>query len=201
MPKKPKLSRFQRHKAEWSVCEGCDLCATRKNVVLYRGKIPCDILFIGEAPGASEDTLGIPFVGPAGKSLDGMIEQALGTLEGNLSESVRFGFTNLVACIPKNEEKEIIEAPKASIEACQERIEQIARMCNPQVVVLVGKQAKRWIAGQASLGFDDPSEKTVEFFEIIHPAAIMQMDMSQKSLAYHRCVVTIADAINALVPF
>ena len=40
-----------------------------------RGSIPFNVLFVGEAPGESEDVLGFPFVGPAGKLLDHIIKE------------------------------------------------------------------------------------------------------------------------------
>lgn len=46
--------------------------------MLGRGDIPCDLLFIGEAPGVSEDALGQPFIGPAGKLLDQLIKSSVG---------------------------------------------------------------------------------------------------------------------------
>jgi uracil-DNA glycosylase len=44
--------------------------------VLAKGKLPCDVLFVGEAPGESEDVTGTPFIGPAGRLLDEMIANA-----------------------------------------------------------------------------------------------------------------------------
>jgi len=43
---------------------------TAKNLVFGRGNPEADIIFIGESPGAKEDSLGEPFVGAAGKNLD-----------------------------------------------------------------------------------------------------------------------------------
>src|SRR3990167_8454442 len=44
------------------------------NLVFGEGNVDCQIMFIGEAPGAEEDRLGRPFVGRSGKLLDKMIE-------------------------------------------------------------------------------------------------------------------------------
>lgn len=71
------LSLFQLHVREWENCTRCPLCETRRNIVLSRGKVPCDVLFIGEGPGESEDVLGAPFVGPAGHLLDHIIERSV----------------------------------------------------------------------------------------------------------------------------
>ena len=54
-----------------SACVRCpELAATRKTVVFGAGNADADLMFVGEAPGASEDEQGLPFVGRAGKLLE-----------------------------------------------------------------------------------------------------------------------------------
>jgi len=55
--------------AEMSLKEGA------KNLVFGKGSEESEIMFVGEAPGAKEDELGEPFVGAAGKNLDGLLEK------------------------------------------------------------------------------------------------------------------------------
>src|SRR5580765_4156821 len=56
-------------------CSRCKLHAQgRKQVVFGVGNPDADLMFVGEAPGADEDTQGIPFVGRAGQLLTKMIE-------------------------------------------------------------------------------------------------------------------------------
>ena len=43
------------------------------NVVVGKGNVEADILFVGEAPGRKEDEIGEPFVGAAGKNLDKLL--------------------------------------------------------------------------------------------------------------------------------
>ena len=105
MPKVPKLSLYKQHVQRWKSCTACKLCETRKKVVMYRGDVPCDILFIGEAPGPSEDVIGQPFIGPAGHLLDRIIDKAIQPYRKvNPNISFRKVFTNLVCFIPKAEE-------------------------------------------------------------------------------------------------
>jgi DNA polymerase I-like protein with 3'-5' exonuclease and polymerase domains/uracil-DNA glycosylase len=47
-----------------------------KHRVRGRGPIPCDVLIVGEAPGADEDRHGRPFVGLSGQELDKMLSEA-----------------------------------------------------------------------------------------------------------------------------
>jgi uracil-DNA glycosylase len=60
--------------AQAKTCTRCpDLAATRKTVVFGAGNADADLMFVGEAPGASEDEQGVPFVGRAGKLLETLL--------------------------------------------------------------------------------------------------------------------------------
>jgi len=54
-------------------CQRCKLGATRKNLVFGVGNPKARLVFVGEGPGADEDTQGEPFVGDAGKMLNRII--------------------------------------------------------------------------------------------------------------------------------
>lgn len=62
------------HSAE--SCRACPLWENATQTVFGRGNESADIMLIGEQPGDEEDISGIPFVGPAGKLLDDMLEEA-----------------------------------------------------------------------------------------------------------------------------
>lgn len=194
--------KYAEHKAKWSGCTLCPLSRERTRVVLARGKIPSPILFIGEAPGDSEDVIGKPFVGPAGQLLDLIIDQAI---DGQYD----YAMTNLVACIPKirNEDGELEkgEPEKEHIESCSERLGEFVNMANPRVIVLVGALASKWIKGQAQFGgrYDWEYESGVEkpiitFVQIAHPAFILRMNIAARPLEIKRAVATIAEAIEDL---
>ena len=53
---------WEELKTQCESCEKCELCKTRTNVVFGQGNQNARIMFIGEAPGESEDLSGIPFV-------------------------------------------------------------------------------------------------------------------------------------------
>ena len=55
-------------------CTRCPLSQTRHHVVFGVGPQDAEVLFVGEGPGENEDLQGEPFVGPAGKLLDDMLE-------------------------------------------------------------------------------------------------------------------------------
>ena len=180
------MTPYQRHCKKWKKCLRCKLCSSRNKVVLARGIIPAEILFIGEAPGTSENALGRPFVGPAGKLLDRIIEQSI---DGQYD----YAITNLIACIPLDSEKnKLPEPPKDSILACRPRLAEFVGLVNPKLVVFVGKLATEHARGVEN------SCRLTKTIHIIHPAAILRMDLSQKGLAVKRSIVTIEDAVDEL---
>ena len=178
------LTLWQSHVEKWKECTRCSLCKTRKHVVLARGKVPADVLIVGEAPGVSEDVLGRPFVGPAGKLLDEIVERAL---DGQYD----YALTNLVACIPLGEDgSKTGEPPEESIEACRPRLRELFQIARPRLTVLVGKLATKHAKPSVYL------KKEALCCDIIHPAAILRMDVSQQGLAMQRCVATIEAALD-----
>ena len=54
-------------------CEKCELSRSRTHMVWSRGNGAKRILIVGEAPGESEDEVGLPFVGASGKMLERML--------------------------------------------------------------------------------------------------------------------------------
>lgn len=67
--------------AEWAIlekevqaCTACELYKTRTKVVFGSGNRHAELMIVGEAPGASEDQQGLPFVGRAGQLLTEMLK-------------------------------------------------------------------------------------------------------------------------------
>jgi len=59
------------------VCEKCAvLSKSRTHTVFGEGAYDAEVVFLGEAPGADEDSSGLPFVGKAGSLLNDYIEAA-----------------------------------------------------------------------------------------------------------------------------
>lgn len=185
--------RWKAHQAEWKACEKCQLCDHRKHTALYKGKIPCDVLIIGEGPGASEDVFGQPFVGPSGIMLDDHLTKSSLT-------DFRLGFTNMVGCLPKyrekGEESFTIRDPKApEMDKCSPRLVELWSIASPKFVVFVGNLAKKYLPMYVK-NFDYLNRSVT----IIHPGAILRMDASQKPLAIQNNLVNLgqfADKVAA----
>ncbi len=148
-------------------CKKCKLCNGRKNVVIGTGNRNAKIMFIGEGPGADEDTQGIPFVGKAGQLMNKAFEGL-----GIKREEVYIA--NIVKCRPpQNRNPEKDEA-----DACRDYIETQINLVNPEIIILLGNVALKNILGEqygitASRGkwFEKDGRKILPTF---HPAALLR---------------------------
>ena len=117
-------------------CHLCQLSKTRKNVVLGEGDINSNLMFVGEAPGASEDEVGRVFVGRAGALLTKMIENVL-----KLSRD-RVYITNIVKCRPPNN-----RAPTTT-EAltCRAYLFKEIEIVKPKLIIALGSIAYTYLS-------------------------------------------------------
>jgi uracil-DNA glycosylase len=200
------MSAWLDHVNHWKDCMRCPLAAQRDNIVLARGSVPCDVLMIGEAPGASEDTLGLPFKGPAGVMLDndqenhpGIVQRAIEhrlewseTMRRNVWVSdVRIAYCNLVCCFPREAKARGDNEPEHDeIIACRPRLIEFVNIAQPRLIVCVGGLATEYI----------DHKDTVRCIDIVHPAAILaHMPAAQKSHAVNQCIVRIRTAVAVML--
>lgn len=74
-------NNFEFNFPEAELVKKCPLFEACTNIVVGKGNLNADILFVGEAPGRNEDLQGEPFVGAAGKNLDKMLSKVGLSLE------------------------------------------------------------------------------------------------------------------------
>lgn len=114
---------WTEHKKLWANCTDCALSDSRRKVVHYRGQLPCEILYIGEAPGDTEDALGTPMEGPTKGIVEDIHEGVIeAVMEHRMSTDVidiPYAITNLVACRPPGNR----DPHKEEIRACAPRLE------------------------------------------------------------------------------
>ena len=121
--------------AEWlETCGGCCRCSLssqRQQVVISRGHPNAKVMVIGEAPGASEDAQGLPFVGRSGQLMDRLL------VEAGLMPDRDLFITNVVKCRPPDNRK-----PSArELSACRPWIDEQMAVVDPAIVILVGATA------------------------------------------------------------
>ena len=139
-----KAAAFAELHQRATACVRCpNLVAARKNVVFGVGDINARLMFIGEAPGADEDSQGEPFVGKAGQLLTRIIQTM-----GLTRESVYIG--NILKCRPDTpgqaagNRKPTPEEMQTCIPYLHEQIDLI----RPQVIVALGGTAVEGLLGK-----------------------------------------------------
>jgi len=124
-------------------CVACGLCKQRKQAVFGVGHRAAPWLFVGEGPGAEEDAQGEPFVGQAGRLLDGMLA-AIGLARGR-----EVYIANVVKCRPPGNRTPTPEEATA----CAAFLDRQIELIRPRLIVAMGKTAaQRFLATDASLG-------------------------------------------------
>lgn len=152
--------------AQMQVCRRCPLAESRRHVVVYRGGSRPSVLFVGEAPGRSEDETGLPFVGRAGKILDRAIAE-LGLREED------WGVTNEFMCRPPGN---VYDRHAAS--ACRPWLDLKIRLLGPRLLVPLGAHPLRaLLPGTGPIltvaGTLHASERG-PVFPLLHPAATVR---------------------------
>lgn len=167
---------YNEVKALAEKCTKCQLSKGRTKVVFGTGSVPCNLMLIGEAPGADEDIQGEPFVGRAGQLLTKILESI------NIKRPDNIYIANTVKCRPPEN-----RAPLASEQdACQPFLEAQIRLVKPKIILLAGAPAVR-----AILKMDIPMTKIrgtwqklpgtdIAVFPIFHPAYLLRNPSKEK---------------------
>ena len=149
-------------------CTDCPLSGGRTNAVPGEGNPQAEVMFIGEGPGFQEDRLGRPFVGPAGKLLDGLLA-SIGTNRSDVF------IANMVKCRPPDNR----DPAPSEIAACTKYLDRQIELINPKLIVTLGRFAfGRYFPGE---GINKARGKLREkdgrlIFPVLHPAAVLRRE-------------------------
>ena len=150
-------------------CVACaELAATRTNVVVgTRPGAGARVLLVGEAPGATEDQTGLPFVGRAGALLDELLAEV------GLPRAV-VAVANVLKCRPPGN-----RAPsKVETANCRPFLTAQIAIVEPRVICALGGTAAQWFFGTgAKIGQLRGRPHDVEGRQVVstyHPSAAIR---------------------------
>jgi uracil-DNA glycosylase len=148
------------------------------NIVIGKGNLNANILFVGEAPGKNEDEQGLPFVGRAGKNLDELLAKVGLSLED-------IYIANILKCRPPENRNPLPEEIRAHTPWLIEQIKQM----KPKVVCSLGNYATKFFlaGGDVDMMDKQPGITTlhgkvryveiggvkIKLIPLFHPAAII----------------------------
>lgn len=156
-----------------ATCTACGLHETRIQTVFGVGNLKASCMVVGEAPGASEDQQGEPFVGKAGMLLNEML-RAIG-----LNREEVF-IANILKCRPP-----MNRDPKPSeVDACEPFLKQQLAFIKPKIILAVGR-----VAAQNLLKTDTPLGKMrgkrhyygeIPLVVLYHPAYLLRSPLEKR---------------------
>lgn len=152
---------------ECLACRGCALAEKRTNVVFGDGSTDAKILLVGEGPGQHEDEQGVPFVGPAGRLLDDMLE-IIGL------DRTKVYVANIVKCRPpKNRDPLNVEQ-----DACIGWLRLQTALLRPKMIVCLGRIAAKAIIQENFKITEQHGQwferRGVQMTAIYHPSALLR---------------------------
>ena len=150
-----------------SQCRRCGLGETRHHLVFGDGAEDARIMLIGEGPGEQEDLQGLPFVGPAGKLLDDMLEMIY-------LDRTKVYIANIVKCRPpRNRDPQFVEQ-----KCCSEWLQRQIALVDPAIIVCLVRIAATAlikdpfrITREHGQWFDVGSRR---YMAIYHPSALLR---------------------------
>lgn len=149
---------------------------TRSNVVIGRGSPTAAIMMIGEGPGEQEDIQGMPFVGPAGKLLDLLLDALMFKEED-------YYIANIVKCRPPGNRNPSDE----EAEKCLPLLRHQVRLIRPKIIVCLGAVAMKYIVDReariSQIRGQWIERKGFSIMPTFHPAALLR-DSSKKVLMW-----------------
>ncbi|MCS7275560.1 MAG: uracil-DNA glycosylase [Dehalococcoidia bacterium] len=155
-------------------CTDCPLSESRTHAVPGEGPADAEVMFIGEGPGYHEDRLGRPFVGPAGKFLEELLESV-----GLRREQVYI--TNVVKCRPPNNRDPL----PSEIAACRKYLERQIALIQPRVIVTLGRHSLAWFFPKDSISKVHGQARRkdgVYFLHLYHPAAALHQPAMRETI-------------------
>ncbi len=116
-------------------CHLCELSKHRHKSVFGEGNPHATVMFVGEGPGATEDSTGRAFVGRSGELLTKMIERVL------LVPRSEVYITNIVKCRPPGNRV----PTESEAFTCRPYLLKQIEMIQPRIIVTLGATAYRYL--------------------------------------------------------
>ena len=135
-----KAENLEKLKKSINNIKNCSLKNNATNMVFSDGNPKSNIMLIGEAPGANEDTEGLPFVGRAGALLDKMLAAI------NLNRKKVY-ISNIINYRPPENRRPTDEEIGRYLPFIIKHIEII----NPKILVLLGSTAMNALIGNENV--------------------------------------------------
>lgn len=181
-------------------CRACPLWRDATQTVFGEGPEDARVVFVGEQPGDQEDIAGKPFVGPAGKVFDHVLEEA-----GVDRDTVYV--TNAVKHFkfePRGKRRIHSKPNAGEIQVCNGWLSKELKLIEPELAVALGATAAQSLLGKAvpitrMRGQVIEREDGLRVFLTIHPSFILRIREAEDAAAERERFLADMKAVKALV--
>ncbi|OEU85139.1 hypothetical protein DB35_01150 [Streptomyces abyssalis] len=187
-------------------CRGCPLHRDATRTVFGEGDPGARVLLLGEQPGDQEDRRGQPFVGPAGRVLDGALQEAgIDPAQSYVTNAVKhfkFGYAS-----GGRGKRRIHKPPNLrELRACGPWLAAELALIAPEVIVVLGATAGKALFGSSfrvtqergALIEQDVHGRNERVVATVHPSAVLRADDQDREAVREGLVSDLLVAAGAL---
>jgi len=184
-------------------CTRCPLYENATQVVFGEGPSPAPLMMVGEQPGDHEDIEGRPFVGPAGRLLDEVLDDVR-------IDRKKVFVTNAVKhfkFVPRGKRRLHQKPNGGEVVACRFWLDHERALVKPKVIVALGATAAQSLLGARATigelrGAPIAMADGTTVFVTVHPAFLLRVPDREKAaeerIAFARDLAAIRDHMEAI---
>lgn len=186
--------------AQAETCRRCPLWQNATQTVFGEGRQEARVVFVGEQPGDQEDIAGKPFVGPAGRLLDSILEEAdIDRTKVYVTNAVKhFKFE------PRGKRRIHSKPNAGEVRACHWWLGQELDLIKPDVVVALGATAAQSLLGKQvpitkMRGSTVEDDKGQKIFITVHPSYLLRIPNAVDKAAERKRFLKDMQAVRKLM--
>jgi DNA polymerase len=178
----PQTSSLRTLAAAVQQCRGCPLFANATQAVVGEGPKSAAVVMVGEQPGDAEDLAGEPFIGPAGRLLDSVLDEVgIDRSQVYVTNAVKhFKWT------PRGKRRMHAKPSAREVSACRPWLEAELDLIKPEVLVCLGATAAQSLLGRSfrltkSRGRPFESDWAHWTLATYHPSAVLRAKQTDQA--------------------
>jgi uracil-DNA glycosylase len=182
-------------------CRGCELYAHATQTVFGEGARAAELVLVGEQPGDREDLEGRPFVGPAGRLLDALLEEA------GIDRELAY-VTNAVKHFkwrPRGKRRIHQKPSWSEFAACRPWLDAELALLEPTAIVCLGATAAQALLGpqfrvtrERGVFVESPLAK--HLLATFHPSSVLRAPDDQRRHELRSLIVEDLRKVAAVLP-
>lgn len=168
------------------------------------GPVPCDILFVGEAPGKTEVEQGKPFVGMAGETFEGYLN-SIGLNRNMVRITNTCFFRPIKKKIGKNDRVTVSNRPPkiSEVNLFREILDEEISLVNPKIIVTLGNVPLKRLTDFSSIGechgevyFNKELNRYI--FPMYHPSSLTYNRNESFKSTYEKDWIKLKEALKTM---